>query len=56
MSVISETAAQTMIKLKNPPETAIATIEYIVKRDGRRARFAPEKIGAAIQKAFVATG
>jgi len=56
MSVISETAAQTMIKLKNPPQTAIETIEYIVKRDGRRARFAPEKIGAAIQKAFVATG
>ncbi|MBQ9127560.1 MAG: hypothetical protein IJY15_07355, partial [Thermoguttaceae bacterium] len=55
MSIISETAAQTMIKKKNP-ETAIDTIEYIVKRDGRRARFAPEKIGAAIQKAFVATG
>ena len=32
------------------------TINYIVKRDGRRAPFIPAKIGVAIQKAFIATG
>ena len=31
-------------------------ISYIIKRDGRRAPFVPAKIGAAIQKAFIATG
>ena len=44
-----------MIKTNFPSERT-DSISYIVKRDGRRAPFVPAKIGAAIQKAFIATG
>lgn len=44
-----------MIKTKYPSEQ-MDQIKYIVKRDGRRAPFVSAKIGAAIQKAFAATG
>lgn len=44
-----------MIKTNFPSEQ-LESIKYIVKRDGRRAAFVPDKIGSAIQKAFVATG
>lgn len=44
-----------MIKTNFPNEN-VDSINNIVKRDGRRAPFVPAKIGAAIQKAFIATG
>ncbi|MBP5622043.1 MAG: hypothetical protein J6X44_08515 [Thermoguttaceae bacterium] len=44
-----------MIKTNFPTEN-IDSINYIVKRDGRRAPFVPAKIAVAIQKAFIATG
>ncbi len=43
-----------MIKTKYPGQ--VDKITCIIKRDGRRAPFVPAKIGAALQKAFVATG
>ena len=44
-----------MIKT-NFPTDHVDSINYIVKRDGRRAPFVPAKIAVAIQKAFIATG
>ncbi len=46
-----------MIKTNFPNAKVDAnSISYIVKRDGRHAPFATAKIGAALQKAFIATG
>ena len=38
------------------PNDGNSPISHIIKRDGRRAPFVLAKIGAAIQKAFIATG